>query len=112
VNWKTFTRRTEDPKLRWLQHELARAGIPNRRNGESFHAPILEVPAEKEEAAWAILTPALDAVPDDDERFRDPEPPPCCMCGAPAPLADEENGLWACEDCADGIAEEHDHRAK
>lgn len=112
MKWVMFTKRTDDPKLRWLQFELARHGIPNRRNGESWHAPILEVPADKEEAAWECLPPHLDNMRDDAKRFRNPEPPPCCECGSPASIEDPENGLWACTDCADGIAEEHDHSHK
>ena len=67
-NWVLFTKRTDDPKLAWLQRQLKAAGIPNRRNGWSFHAPILEVPEEYEDAAWAILTP-VDDIDDDDPRF-------------------------------------------
>ena len=68
MNWVMFTKRTDDPKLSWLERALERVGIPSRRNGSSFHAPILEVPEEKLDAAWEILTP-VDDVPDDDERF-------------------------------------------
>lgn len=67
-SWITFTRRTDDPKLAWLERRLDAAGIEHRRNGESFHAPILEVPVEKYDAAWAILTP-VDDIEDDDPRF-------------------------------------------
>jgi hypothetical protein len=66
--WTTFTRRTEDPKLSWLERQLSEAGIKSQRNGESSHAPILEVPAESLDQAWEILDP-VDDVPDDDPRF-------------------------------------------
>lgn len=66
--WVTFTRRTEDPKLGWLERQLDDAGIAHRRNGESFHAPILEVPEEQLDAAWQILDP-VDYLPDDDPRW-------------------------------------------
>jgi len=66
--WVRFTKRTNDPKLRWLERQLTVAGIRHRRNGYSFHAPILEVPEHQEDAAWAILRP-VDEVDDDDERF-------------------------------------------
>jgi len=66
--WATFTRRTDDPKLSWLERQLSDADIPHRRNGESFHAPILEVPIDKLDSAWAILNP-VDDIPDDDPRF-------------------------------------------
>jgi hypothetical protein len=67
--WVTFTRRTEDPKLSWLETQLDRTGIEHRRNGASWHAPILEVFEADLEKAWAILTP-VDGIHDDDERFR------------------------------------------
>ena len=62
-----FTKRTEEPKLGWLEERLDEAGIPHRRNGSSFHAPILEVEEEHLSAAWEILTP-VDDIPDDDPR--------------------------------------------
>lgn len=68
MKWVRFTKRTEDPKLRWLERQLTVAGIRHRRNGHSFHAPVLEVPEHQLEAAWAILRP-VDDVDDDDERF-------------------------------------------
>lgn len=68
MKYTTFTRRTNDPKLSWLERRLSSAGIAHRRNGESFHAPILQVDESKLDAAWAILTP-VDDVPDDDRRF-------------------------------------------
>lgn len=63
-----FTKRTEDPKLSWLEAQLSKAGIPSRRNGHSFHAPILEVREQDLERAWEILTP-VDDIPDDDPRW-------------------------------------------
>lgn len=68
MKWVTFTRRTEDPKLSWLESQLSSAGILNRRKGHSFHAPILEVPSDELEHAWEILTP-VDDIPDDDPRW-------------------------------------------
>jgi hypothetical protein len=67
--WVMFTKRTNDPKLTWLEKELTKSEIPHRRNGESFHAPILEVPKDRLDDAWAILD-AVDDIPDDDERFK------------------------------------------
>lgn len=58
----------EDPKLAWLETQLSLAHIPSRRHGESWHAPILQVPARHLDAAWAILDSA-DDVPDDDPMF-------------------------------------------
>ncbi len=66
--WALFTKRTDDPKLAWLERKLTEAGIKHRRNGSSFHAPILEVEESKLDDAWAILTP-VDNIPDDDPRW-------------------------------------------
>ena len=67
--WVSFTRRTNDPKLGWLQRELDLAFISNKRMGKSFHAPILHVRADQEKAAWDILTTEIDNMPDDDPMF-------------------------------------------
>ena len=78
-----FTRRTNFPKLGYLIQLLTARGIPCRLNGESFHAPILEVSELFEEDAWTILAaPArktydlpvrfgvsLDDVPDEHACF-------------------------------------------
>lgn len=66
--WVRLCKRTNDPKLGWLELQLALLGIKSRRNGESFHAPILEVRKGDLDAAWAILGP-VDDIPDDDPRF-------------------------------------------
>jgi hypothetical protein len=68
--WEMLTKRTNDPKLLWLEDQLDVAGVAHRRNGESFHAPILEVDKAKLDKAWEILTP-VDDVPDDDPRFEE-----------------------------------------
>lgn len=68
TNWTQFTKRTNDPKLSALESMLDDAGIPHRRHGESFHAPILQVPAERLDDAWQILDP-IDDIPDDDARW-------------------------------------------
>lgn len=72
--WTLFTKRTNDPKLSYLEHRLDQLKIPHRRNGESFHAPILEVAAEHLERANAILEERigryrLDDIRDDARRF-------------------------------------------
>lgn len=72
TKWITFTRRTEDPKLVWLEAQLLKAGIPSRRAGYTYHAPILEVPEEFEDAAEQILAP-VDDIDDDDPRWTDPK---------------------------------------
>ena len=81
VKWIEFTRRTEDPKLAWLQCRLKLAGIPSRRKGFSFHAPLLEVREQDLDAAWAILTP-VDNIRDDAPRFR-------AMKGCPPELTEQ-----------------------
>jgi len=58
--WVTLCKRTGDPKLGWIERTLAARGVPSRRNGESFHAPILEVPVEHEQAGWDLLAEPFD----------------------------------------------------
>lgn len=66
IEWTTFTRRTEDPKLSFIESLLTAENIQHRRHGRSFHAPILQVHRTDIERAWEILTPELDNIPDDD----------------------------------------------
>jgi hypothetical protein len=66
--WTTLTRRTDDPKLSWLEQQLDLSEISHRRNGETFHAPIMEVQQMHFDAAWKILEP-VDDIPDDDPRW-------------------------------------------
>lgn len=68
VRWVRFTKRTNDPKLAWLERRLDEKGIKHRRNGRSFHAPILEVHESQHDAAWEILRP-VDDIEDDDPRW-------------------------------------------
>jgi hypothetical protein len=79
--FQTFTKRTNEPKLSHLESLLTEQGIPHRRNGESFHAPILEVENSKIDRALDILTSDVfgdgreyDDIPDDDEIFGPVEP--------------------------------------
>lgn len=67
--WVLFTKRTNEPKLSHLERLLTAHEIPHRRRGESFHAPILEVPKADLDAAWRILDP-IDDMDDDDPSFR------------------------------------------
>ena len=55
AEWVTFCKRTEDPKLAYLEYVLTRFSIPHRRTGASFHAPILEVSEDRLEECWALL---------------------------------------------------------
>jgi hypothetical protein len=66
--WVVLCKRTHDPKLSWLERTLTAHGILNRRNGSSFHAPILEVPADLEDKAQLILA-LVDDMDDDEDPF-------------------------------------------
>jgi hypothetical protein len=66
--WVRLCKRTEDPKLAYIEWLLEGEGIETRRNGHSFHAPILEVLDSQYEKAWSLLTP-IDDIPDDDPQF-------------------------------------------
>jgi hypothetical protein len=68
--WVTFCKRTEDPKLAYIEYMLENEGITCRRNGSSFHAPILQVYDRDEEKAWDILA-TIDDIADDDPLFAD-----------------------------------------
>jgi len=78
VSWARFTKRTDDPKLTWLERKLDAAGIPNRRDGSSFHAPILQVEEGRLDDAWEILRPVDDI---DDEDLVFVEDAGGCSCG-------------------------------
>ena len=75
VEWVMFTKRTEDPKLAYLEHRLTELGIPHRRSGDSWHAPIMEVLQQDEDRASELLSEkygrkkTLDDVRDDDPFF-------------------------------------------
>ena len=68
MKWVQLTKRTNDPKLQCLQFKLRDAGIESRRNGESWHAPILQVMDKDLDRAWEILNP-IDEISDDDPRW-------------------------------------------
>lgn len=67
-NWVVLCKRTNDPKLSWLEKRLLEEGIVSSREGFSFHAPVLWVRKEDEAAANAVLDP-VDDIPDDDPQF-------------------------------------------
>jgi len=69
IEWVTFLRRTEEPKLCFIENALSKKRIPWRRKGHSFHAPVLEVPKDKQDAAWKVLTTRLDNTRDDHPKF-------------------------------------------
>lgn len=97
TKWKMLTKRTDDPKLSWIERQLDRAGIAHRRNGNSFHAPIMEVEEARFPFALRMLDP-IDDVEDDDPRFTDPvadeERGRCCNFAKSAPCACGR--AWAC----------------
>jgi hypothetical protein len=66
VVWEPVYRRTNDPKLAYLEYRLDLLMIRHRRNGESAHAPILEVPDENLQEAWDLLNEPID----EDEQGR------------------------------------------
>jgi hypothetical protein len=84
TDWVQFTKRTNEPKLLWLERQLKGRGIRYQRNGDSFHAPILEVPKHLLDDAWKMLTP-VDRVADDDPRW-EKEMQNMCSCAAPPPM--------------------------
>jgi len=55
MEWTTLCRRTNDPKLTAIEVLLDEIGVAHHRNGESWHAPILEVLESDGEKAWALL---------------------------------------------------------
>jgi hypothetical protein len=76
ATWTLFCKRTEDPKLSFIERELGRRDIKSRRNGESFHAPILQVPEDQLDAAWELFGEDVfgdgrrfDDIEDDDPIF-------------------------------------------
>jgi hypothetical protein len=76
IAWTRFTKRTDDPKLAWLELTLTQRGIPSRRKGYSFHGPILEIPARHLDEAWEFLSQpfdesgvSVDDMPDDAPCF-------------------------------------------
>jgi hypothetical protein len=76
IKWVIFCKRTNYPKLGYIIHKLNEKGIPCVMHGESWHAPILCVPAQFEESADEILTAQfgsriLDEVEDDYSAFID-----------------------------------------
>lgn len=62
LDWRTFCARTNDPKLELIELALAKLGVQSRRNGETLHAPILEIRADNAlwEEAWQILVRPID----------------------------------------------------
>lgn len=72
-----FTKRTNDPKLAWIERQLDLLNVPHRRNGESFHAPILEVSHFDIDKAETILSRRIgrytvDDIRDDHPRWSQP----------------------------------------
>ena len=70
MKYTQFTKRTDDPKLKWLEGELDKVGIKHYRDGYSGHGPIMMVDESMLDAAYEILTP-IDDIPDNDKRFQE-----------------------------------------
>jgi len=77
TSWELFCKRTDDPKLAWIERELDKLGIPHKREGRSFHADhILYVDADRIVEADAILKRrvgryTIDDIRDDHPRWTD-----------------------------------------
>lgn len=74
IAFAQFTKRTNYPKLGYIIYRLKEQGIACRLNGESWHAPILEVDAAKLGEAWQVLGEkhgrySLDDLRDDNPKF-------------------------------------------
>lgn len=67
--WVVFTKRTNDPKLRWLLGKCQEKGLRVKIEGESRHAPISWVHRDDYSAAESILAP-VDNLPDNARKFR------------------------------------------
>jgi hypothetical protein len=120
MTWTCLCKRTEDPKLHYIEMVLAQRGVQSRRNGDSWHAPILEVPEADHETAWALLGlqarrdlglpvrygVTIDDVPDDHACFAlyadDPIPctevAPCGRCAECSEHADPVRDGWVGKD--------------
>ncbi|CAM6053495.1 unnamed protein product [Sphagnum tenellum] len=69
AEWVTFCKRTEDPKLAWIEHQLDLLGLPHKRDGSSFHAShVLKVLASDEEQANTVLMRRIGRYTVDDVR--------------------------------------------
>lgn len=80
-SWVMVCKRTDDPKLAWIEEQLDVRGIPHKRGWPSFHADAtLWVPKKGEGVVTEILlTPApgrfrrwykvIDDMPDDHRLF-------------------------------------------
>jgi hypothetical protein len=81
TGWEPLCRRTDDPKLAYIEEWLDLLGIPHRRNGRSYHAPILEVAEEDHDRAYQaiLMCPTrygiFDDIPDNHYRFVLNNPP-------------------------------------
>jgi hypothetical protein len=82
MEWVNVCKRTEDPKLAWIENRLDALGIEHRRGNGSWHASAtLEVPEDQEMRFWEFIgqpAPAryrrwyktLDDMPDDHKIFQ------------------------------------------
>jgi predicted mannosyl-3-phosphoglycerate phosphatase (HAD superfamily) len=80
-DWAVLCKRTDDPKLAWIEARLNAVGIETARRGSSWHADhILWVRQRDEAIANTVLTepspvnlrkiyPTIDDIPDDHPLF-------------------------------------------
>lgn len=74
INWKAITRRTDDPKLAWIERRLDEHNIPHMRSQvASWHAPILLVPEDRATQAGDLIW-RIDHVDDQDPRWEQDAP--------------------------------------
>ncbi len=108
TKWVLFTKRTNEPKLSYLEARLDQAEIKHKREGKSFHAPCLYIEEQGQDRAWAILSEKwtrhgsamghnprakteLDEIRDDDPRF--------------APYSSDWSGFWSAHNEPGSLAE-------
>lgn len=129
MKWTTLCKRTSDPKLGYIEYVLTEFGIAHKRDGYSFHGPVLLVPEDREDDALYVLgLPArhldlpvragvsLDDVPDDHPCFIAPDYNPrlydydsCWALYQPhnfIPECDDTNPCGECEACHEAAMED------
>lgn len=90
--WELLTKRTDDPKLRWIERQLDSLHLAHQRGRPSFHGPTLFVRRKDWGRADAILTRRVAQCPE------------CGSYNTAWSLDPEGEVWWHCHDCdpADG----------